>query len=111
MWTALWLLALQVTGSLAPAARPEVTAQEIAGGRALFGAQGPYGHGTEGDGGRGANLARPALRHAPTDEALFRVVNRCIPGTGMPGNGLSARERGPGAGFGCGPGRVRRDAR
>ena len=92
MWTALWLLALQTTAPPAPAARPQVTAQEIARGRALFEAQCAYCHGAGGDGGRGANLARPALRHAPTDEALFRVVNRGIPGTGMPGNSMSARE-------------------
>jgi len=49
-------------------------------------------HGADGAGGRGANLARPVLRRAPTDEALFRVVNRGIPGTGMPGNATSARE-------------------
>ena len=92
MWTALWLLALQTTAPPAPAARPQVTAQEVARGRALFEAQCAYCHGAGGDGGRGANLARPALRRAPTDEALFRVVNRGIPGTGMPGNSMSARE-------------------
>jgi len=92
MWTALWLLGLQITVSPAPAARPRVTAQEIARGRALFEAQCSYCHGAGGDGGRGANLARPALRRAATDEALFRVVSRGIPGTGMPGNGMSVRE-------------------
>jgi cytochrome c oxidase cbb3-type subunit III len=92
MCTAWWLLALQMTVPQAPAARPKVNAQEVARGRALFEAQCAYCHGTGGDGGRGANLARPALRHAPTDEALFRVVNRGIPGTGMPGNSMSARE-------------------
>jgi len=92
MWTASWLLALQMTVAPAPAARPKVTAQEIARGRTLFEAQCAYCHGADGDGGRGANLARPALRRAPTDEALFRVVNRGIPGTGMPGNAMSARE-------------------
>src|SRR5258706_12118651 len=92
MWTALWLLALQTTASLQPTAPPKITTQEVARGRALFEAQCAYCHGTGGDGGRGANLARPVLRHAPTDEALFRVVNRGIPGTGMPGNAMSARE-------------------
>ena len=92
MWTALWLLALQIAVSPAPTARPKVTAQEIARGRALFEAQCSYCHGAGGDGGRGANLARPALRRAATDEALFRVVSRGIPGTGMPGNAMSARE-------------------
>ena len=92
MWTASWFLALQMTVALDPTARPKVTAQEVARGRTLFQAQCAYCHGADGDGGRGANLARPALRRAPTDEALFRVVNRGIPGTGMPGNAMSARE-------------------
>jgi len=92
MWTASWLLALQMTVALEPTARPKVAAQEVARGGTLFEAQCAYCHGADGDGGRGANLARAALRHAPTDEALFRVVNRGIPGTGMPGNAMSARE-------------------
>lgn len=117
MWTALrlrsgqtsWLLALQITVAPDPAARPEVTAQEIARGRTLFEAQCAYCHGADGDGGRGANLARPALRHAPTDEALFRVVNRGIPGTGMPGNSMSARETWQVVAFVRGLGRVSRE--
>src|SRR5499426_2880688 len=92
MWIALWLVALQMTVAVEPTARPTVTPQEVARGRALFEAQCAYCHGADGDGGRGANLARAALRRAPTDEALFRVVNRGIPGTGMPGNAMSARE-------------------
>ena len=92
MWTTSWLLALQMTVALEPTPRPKVTAQEIARGRTLFEAQCAYCHGADGDGGRGANLARPTLRRAATDEALFRVVNRGIPGTGMPGNAMSARE-------------------
>ena len=92
MWTASWLLALQMTVALEPTARPRVTAREVARGRTLFEAQCAYCHGADGDGGRGANLVRPTLRRAPTDEALFRVVNRGIPGTGMPGNAMSARE-------------------
>ena len=81
-----------MTVAVEPTARPPVTAQEVARGRTLFEAQCAYCHGADGDGGRGANLARAALRRAPTDEALFRVVNRGIPGTGMPGNAMSARE-------------------
>jgi putative heme-binding domain-containing protein len=92
MWTTSWLLALQMTVALEPTPRPKVTAQEVARGRALFEAQCAYCHGAEGDGGRGANLARPTLRRAATDEELFRVVNRGVPGTGMPGNAMSARE-------------------
>ena len=92
MWTESFLLALQMTVALAPTARPKVTPEEIARGRTLFGAQCAYCHGADGDGGRGANLARPTLRRAPTDEALFRIVNRGIAGTDMPGNAMSARE-------------------
>ena len=90
MW--MWVLAAQMTVAVEPTARPKVTAQEVARGRTLFEAQCAYCHGADGDGGRGANLARPTLRRAPTDEALFRVVNRGIPGTGMPGNAMSVRE-------------------
>jgi putative heme-binding domain-containing protein len=92
MWTASWLLALQMTVAVDPTPRPNVTPEEIARGRALFQAQCAYCHGVDGDGGRGANLARRTLRRAATDEALFRVVNRGIPGTDMPGNAMSARE-------------------
>jgi putative heme-binding domain-containing protein len=81
-----------MTVPLEPTARPKVTPDEIARGRALFEAQCAYCHGAGGDGGRGANLARTTLRRAPTDEALFRVINRGISGTDMPGNAMSARE-------------------
>ncbi len=109
MWTASWLLALQMTVALEPTARPKVTALEVARGRTLFEAQCAYCHGAEGDGGRGANLARAALRRAPTDEALFRVVNRGIPGTGMPGNAMSARETWQVVAFVRSLGRVKRE--
>src|SRR4029077_11124921 len=92
MWMASWLVAVQMTVAVEPTARPPVTAQEVARGRTLFEAQCAYCHGADGDGGRGANLARPTLRRAPTEEALFRIVNRGVPGTGMPGNAMSARE-------------------
>jgi len=109
MWTASWLLAVQITVALDPTPRPAVTAEEVARGRTLFEAQCAYCHGADGDGGRGANLARPALRRAPTDEALFRVVNRGIPGTGMPGNAMSARETWQVVAFVRSLGRVKRE--
>jgi cytochrome c oxidase cbb3-type subunit III len=110
MWTTSWLLALQMTVALEPTPRPQVTAAEIARGRALFAAQCAYCHGADGDGGRGADLARPTLRRAATDEALFRVVNRGIPGTGMPGNAMSARETWQVVAFVRTLGRVKREA-
>jgi cytochrome c oxidase cbb3-type subunit III len=109
MWIAVWLLTLQMTVAVEPTARPTVTPQEVARGRTLFEAQCAYCHGADGDGGRGANLARAVLRRAPTDEALFRVVNRGIPGTGMPGNAMSARETWQVVAFVRSLGRVRRE--
>ena len=41
-------------------------------------------HGPLGNGGRGANLAQPRLRHATDDQALQNVIRRGIPGTEMP---------------------------
>ena len=98
-----------MTASSESTARPNVTAQEVARGRTLFEAQCAYCHGADGDGGRGANLARAALRRAPTDEPLFRVVNRGIPGTGMPGNAMSARETWQVVAFVRSLGRVKRE--
>jgi putative heme-binding domain-containing protein len=109
MGTASWLLALQMTVALEPTARPKVTAQEVARGRTLFEAQCASCHGADGDGGRGANLARALLHHAPTDDALFRVVNRGIPGTDMPGNAMSARETWQVVAFVRSLGRVKRE--
>lgn len=86
MLAAPFLLVLQTAGG------PELTAQDLERGRELFQAQCAYCHGAEGDGGRGANLARPTLRRAKDDEALFRVISRGIPGTGMPGNAMSEKE-------------------
>jgi cytochrome c oxidase cbb3-type subunit III len=104
-----WLLVLQMTVALDPTVRPKVTPQEIARGKTLFEAQCAYCHGADGDGGRGANLARPVLRRAPTDEALFRIVNRGITGTGMPGNAMSARETWQVVAFVRSLGRVKRE--
>ncbi|MCZ6617523.1 MAG: c-type cytochrome [Gammaproteobacteria bacterium] len=47
-------------------------------------------HGMKGQGGEGANLNRPRLKHVTDDETLIQILSSGIPGTGMPGT------RGPG---------------
>ncbi|HML16803.1 MAG TPA: c-type cytochrome [Bryobacteraceae bacterium] len=54
-------------------------------GRKLFEGHCALCHGETGLGGRGPNLAQPALSHAPTDEQLVAVIKQGIPGTEMPG--------------------------
>ena len=49
-------------------------------------------HGPLGNGGKGANLARPQLRRASDDQALLSIIRRGIPGTEMPGSALSPRQ-------------------
>jgi cytochrome c oxidase cbb3-type subunit III len=41
-------------------------------------------HGMLGEGGEGPSLKRPRLVHAQDDRALYSVISRGIPGTGMP---------------------------
>src|SRR5437867_10174871 len=76
----------------APPQPTPATPEDLAQGEPLFQAQCGYCHGPRGDGGRGAVLARPRLRHAPDDQALFNVITRGIPGTQMPRSALSARQ-------------------
>ncbi len=54
-------------------------------GKKLFQAHCALCHGQTGAGGRGPNLAQPALAHAPDDEQLAKVISDGIPGTEMPG--------------------------
>jgi cytochrome c oxidase cbb3-type subunit 3 len=61
-------------------------------GEGLYLSQCAMCHGARGEGGRGSILTRVKLRHAPDDEALYRVIRRGIPGSGMPGTGFSDRE-------------------
>jgi putative heme-binding domain-containing protein len=42
-------------------------------------------HGPNGEGGRGPSLARPRLRRAADDQALYGVIRGGVPGTEMPG--------------------------
>ena len=62
-------------------------------GAAFFQSQCASCHGLEGKGGAtGPKLAGGNFRHAPTDEAMFRVITKGIPGTAMPGFAMNGRE-------------------
>src|SRR5258705_2035870 len=65
------------------------TASDIATGRRMFDAQCAWCHGAEGAGGAGPSLQRASLKHAANDDALVQIVRLGIPGTDMPGFGLS----------------------
>ncbi len=61
-------------------------------GASLYLSQCAVCHGERGEGGRGPSLARPTLRNAPDDKALFAVIRRGIPNSGMPGVALAESE-------------------
>jgi cytochrome c oxidase cbb3-type subunit 3 len=82
----LWLLSARAQ---TPAAQPpqpsNLTPQDLTRGKQLFEAQCAPCHGIQGTGGKGANLARPTLKHAADDAGLFAVIQNGIENTGMPG--------------------------
>ena len=67
-----------------PKQNPHTTPADLKNGQQLFLGQCARCHGPKGEGGRGAVLAQPHLRHAPDDEALFLVIRDGIKGTEMP---------------------------
>src|SRR5579862_5398484 len=68
------------------------TPQDLTQGERIFQSQCAHCHGPRGEGGRGANLARPRLRHAADDPALFKIIDEGIEGTEMPGAGMTIPE-------------------
>jgi len=67
-----------------PKVNPHTTPADLKNGQQLFMGQCARCHGPKGEGGRGAVLAQPKLRHAPDDESLFHVIQEGIKGTEMP---------------------------
>jgi len=67
-----------------PKENPHTTPADLKNGQQLFLGQCARCHGPKGEGGRGAVLAQPRLRHAPDDESLFLVIRDGIKGTEMP---------------------------
>jgi putative heme-binding domain-containing protein len=91
------LLALGALAVPAQEKREEVklptSAEDIETGRKLYMGGCTYCHGPTGDGGKGADLARPELPRAKTDVDLVRIIENGIPGTEMPGAGhMTLRE-------------------
>ena len=76
-----------------PKENPFATPADVAAGEKVFLGQCAGCHGPKGEGGRGAILAQPRLRHAPDDESLFRTIRDGVKGTEMPaGYALDTRE-------------------
>jgi len=76
-----------------PKENPHTTPADLKNGHQLFLGQCARCHGPKGEGGRGAVLAQPRLRHAPDDQALFLVIRDGIKGTEMPaGYAVDTRE-------------------
>ena len=76
-----------------PKENPFTTPADLTRGEQLFKGQCAGCHGPRGEGGRGAVLAQPRLRHAPDDESLYRVIRDGIKGTEMPaGYAFNTRE-------------------
>ena len=84
--------AMRAQGPTDPTPQPEATPADLEAGQRIYRTQCAYCHGTRGEGGRGATLARPRLLRAPDDLAMFQVIAGGIPDSEMPGHWLSARE-------------------
>lgn len=67
------------------AENPYRSPEDLAKGKRLYQGHCSPCHGPEGGGGRGANIARPNLRRAADDQALFQLLREGVPGTEMPG--------------------------
>ncbi|MBI3470763.1 MAG: c-type cytochrome [Candidatus Solibacter usitatus] len=68
-----------------PKQNPHQTEADAARGKQLFQGHCAPCHGPGGEGARGPTLARPTLRRAPDDPALYRVIHDGIQDTEMPG--------------------------
>ena len=68
-----------------PQENPYQSESDIARGKQLFMGHCAPCHGPAGNGGKGANLARPSLPRGADDPSLFRVIRNGIPNSEMPG--------------------------
>lgn len=79
------LFSVVTAGILAAQTPLPASPEDLARGEKLYRGSCQYCHGPNGDGGKGANLARPALDRATDDEKLVNIIQKGIPGTEMPG--------------------------
>ena len=71
---------------------PYTSAADLEQGKKLYRGRCAGCHGPNGDGGKGANLATPALSHAETDLSLYRTIRYGLPETEMPSHNMTQRE-------------------
>ncbi len=84
------LLALFLQESNASLSNPFSSAADVARGQRNYVAQCAACHGIDGKGGNaGPALNTGNFKHASSDEALFQVINKGIPGTVMPASSLN----------------------
>lgn len=84
------LLALMLQESNASLSNPFASENDIARGQKNYVAQCAACHGIDGKGGNaGPPLNTGNFKHAASDEALFQVINKGIPGTVMPASSLN----------------------
>lgn len=83
---AVLVFGLQAQTTEIPDKNPYTSPGDVERGARLFAANCSPCHGPQGNGGRGANLARPKLPRAADDKALFHVISEGIPNTEMPGS-------------------------
>src|SRR5258708_27311292 len=88
----LWCAVLAAQDPAEATRKPVTTPEDLAAGERIYRIQCAYCHGTRGEGGRGATLARPRLLHAPDDQSMFQVIARGIPDSEMPGHWFTAQE-------------------
>jgi cytochrome c oxidase cbb3-type subunit 3 len=71
---------------------PHTSAADLEQGKKLYAGRCAGCHGPAGDGGKGANLAMPALPRGETDLALYKVIRYGLPDTEMPSHNMTQRE-------------------
>jgi putative heme-binding domain-containing protein len=93
MFASGWLLlSCAAAGAQPMPALSTASAADVATGKRLFDGQCAWCHGADGVGAAGPSLQRATLRSAADDRALVQLIRVGLPGTEMPGFGLSLSE-------------------